>query len=510
MRREPGSTTSIWMGTARPAATDGRVRGDREVDVAIAGAGIAGLTTAYLLAREGRRVAVVDRGTPAWGMTARTSAHLSSALDDRFSHLERLHGEAGARLAAESHVTAVDRIESICKRERIDCTFSRVDGYLFAPPGGSKSILDEEFGAAQRAGHRVEFVARAPGLAIDTGRCLRFPDQAQFHPLRYCAGLITAIRRMGGLVFSDSAVESVEGGDDPRLVIAGAHCIRAQSLVVTTNTPINDLLRIHTKQAPYQTYAMALRLPPESVWMALYWDTEDPYHYVRIAPNLPEPGQDVLVTGGEDHKTGHKDDAGRRFAALERWTRARFPMAGECITAWSGEVMEPADSLAFIGRNPGDERIYIATGDSGHGLTHGTIAGILVTDLVQGRDNPWASLYDPARKTLRAWKEFARENLDVAMKYTQLVTPGEVTSVSEVPRGQGAVIRRGLRKLAVYRDDEGTAHICSAICTHLGCVVAWNSAEKTWDCPCHGSRFDRFGKAVQGPANSDLAPTEVE
>jgi nitrite reductase/ring-hydroxylating ferredoxin subunit len=197
-----------------------------------------------------------------------------------------------------------------------------------------------------------------------------------------------------------------------------------------------------------------------------------------------------------------------RFERLVSWTRERVPAAGELAFAWSGQVMEPIDALAFIGRNPGDRNIYVATGDSGNGMTHGTIAGVLITDLIEGRDNPWATLYDPGRITLRAGGEFAKENLNVAAQYVDLVTGGEVDSEAALARGKGAVMRDGIKKIALYRDAQGTLHRYLAICPHLGCVVDWNDTEETWDCPCHGSRFDAHGCVVNGPATSGLRPAE--
>jgi Rieske Fe-S protein len=215
---------------------------------------------------------------------------------------------------------------------------------------------------------------------------------------------------------------------------------------------------------------------------------------------------DLLLVGGEDHKTGQADNAEQRWAGLEAWTRKRFPMAGATEYRWSGQVMEPIDGLGFIGRNPLDKpNVYIATGDSGNGITHGTIAGILLTDLIVGRENEWATLYEPTRKTLRAAARFAKENLNVAAQYAELMTGGEVESVEQIARGSGAVIRRGLRKIAVYRDEQGNLQERSAICSHLGCVVRWNATEKSWDCPCHGSRFDRSGIVLNGPAIHNLS-----
>lgn len=509
MEDDTKQTVSVWMDTG-PLLEESPLTGDAHADVCIVGAGIAGMTTAYLLSKEGKSVIILDDGPIGGGMTGRTTAHLVNALDDRYFDLERLHGEKGARLAAESHTAAIDRVEAIVNNEKIDCEFERLDGYLFVPPGDAKKILDDEFEAALRAGLDLEKVERAPIDSYDTGAALRFPRQAQFHPLKYIAGLAQAIKQMGGRIHTKSHAGKVEGGDRAVIETSGGPVVTAGAVVVATNSPVNDLVAIHTKQAAYQTYVIGARVPRGSVHRALYWDTPDPYHYLRIESiGTGSSAHDLLIVGGEDHKTGQEDDAHRRFGILERWTRTRFPMIESIEYRWSGEVLEPIDGLAFIGRNPMDEpNVFIATGDSGNGMTHGTIAGILITDLIMERENEWADLYEPSRKTLRALPEFARENLNVAMEYAELVTPGEVDSVAEIKPGRGAVIRRGLTKVAVYKDEAGAVHERSAICRHLGCVVDWNTLESTWDCPCHGSRYDAYGHVIQGPANSDLPVVE--
>lgn len=516
-----GQTVSVWMATAE-VPEQSALAENLECDIAIVGAGISGMTTAYLLAREGKRVIVLDDGPIGGGMTERTTAHLVTALDDRYYELERLHGEKGARLAAESHRAAIDRIESIVAEESIACDFERVDGYLFTPPDESKEQLEDELKAAHTAGLvELEMVDRAPIKDFDTGAALRFPRQAQFHPVKYLAGLARAIQRDGGKIYTGTHASKIEGGKDrARIETSGGSTVTARAVVVATNTPVNDRLVIHTKQAPYITYVIGARVPADSVTKALFWDTPDPYHYVRIqsgpfAEIETEEGTvkagdyDMLIVGGEDHKTGQEEDADRRFSALEDWTKTRFPMIEGIEFRWSGQVMEPVDGLAFIGRNPLDEdNVFIVTGDSGNGMTHGTIAGILLTDLIAGRANDWATLYDPSRITLKAGVEFAKENLNVAAQYTELVTPGDVDSAEEIEPGEGAIVRRGLSKLAVYRDEGGALHERSAVCTHLGCIVNWNSKEKTWDCPCHGSRFDAQGTVIQGPANINLKGVE--
>ncbi len=497
----PSLHTSIWAATAQ-LPTYSPLTLDTSADVCIVGAGISGLTTAYLLTQVGKSVVVVDDGAVGSGMTSATTAHLTNAIDDRYFHLEWLHGERGARLAGNSQTAAIDRIEEIVTRERIACDFKRVDGYLFCAPGHDESFLDRELAAAHRAElHAVTKLARAP-LSYNTGPCLRFPNQAQFHPLKYLAGLAEAIERGGGRIYTGTKATKVTGGADA-VVQTERGAVKTKHIVVATNVPVNDLVVIHTKQAPYMTYVIGARVPRNSVTEALYWDTGDPYHYVRLQPL--DATHDLLIVGGEDHKSGQATDIEERHPRLEAWARERFPGMGDVAYLWGGQVMETVDGLAFIGRNPLDaDNVYTVTGDSGQGLTHGTIGGMLLTDLIAGKPNPWQDLYDPGRITMRAAKEFARETINVVAQLGDYLTPGDVASADEIAKDSGAVIRRGASKLAVYRDATGALHERSAVCPHLGCIVAWNPAEKSWDCPCHGSRFDKFGTVFNGPANVDL------
>lgn len=510
-----GDTSSIWYNTfdVPTYPTLGR---DARTDVCIVGAGIAGLSTAYMLAKSGRKVIVIDDGPIGGGETGRTTAHLTNAFDDRIYVLEHVHGPDGARMVVESHTAAIDRIESIVRDEKIDCDFERVDGYLFLRAGDSEAVLDEELAAAHRAGLTgVEKLARVPNVAADLGPCLRFPNQAQFHILKYLAGVADAIVRAGGRIYCDTKSESIEGGETCTVKTSSGRTISASAVCVCTNGSITDMKTTHSKQAPYRTFVIAAIVPRALATPSLWWDTGLPYHYIRLQrldgwPGALEAAEqyDALIVGGEDHKTAHADDAPDRWAKLEGWMRERWPQTREVVARWSGQVLEPNDFLAFIGRNPdGAENIYMASGDSGQGMTHGTIAGMLLTDLVTGQSNEWESLYDPKRVTLRAEpiKAFVRENADVALRYVKdHVSPGEVRSAGDVAPGSGALIRRGTQKIAVYCDDDGGIHECSAVCTHLKCIVEWNSAERSWDCPCHGSRFDAYGKVLNGPAVADL------
>jgi nitrite reductase/ring-hydroxylating ferredoxin subunit len=319
--------------------------------------------------------------------------------------------------------------------------------------------------------------------------------------MKYLSGLVRCLQRDGGRVFSEANVSTVEDGDMVQITMTDGRRIDARHAVVATNTPINDRVTMHTKQAPYRTYVIAGEVPKGSVPDCLLWDTGDPYHYVRLQPSDPA---DWLIVGGEDHKTGQASDAVDRLERLERWARERFPL-GETRWRWSGQVMESNDYLGFAGRNPGEDNVFIATGDSGMGMTHGTIAAMIISDLIKDEPNAWVGLYDPARLMLSAVGEFARENLNVVAQYADHITAGDIESVDALAPGQGGILRRGASKVAVCRDEDGKVHEHSAICPHLGCVVSWNAFEKGWDCPCHGSLFDCAGSVLNGPANMSLS-----
>jgi glycine/D-amino acid oxidase-like deaminating enzyme/nitrite reductase/ring-hydroxylating ferredoxin subunit len=505
-RRTPdfsGETVSNWM--EFPAGDFPSLEGDTSTSVCVIGAGIAGLTTAYLLIEKGKQVVVVDDGAIGGGETSRTTAHLVTAIDDRFFHIASWRGEENARLAMESQIDAIDAIERIVRREAIDCDFARLDGYLFPQPGESSEEIEKEHKTAQRSGLTdAEIVDRAPLASFDTGRALRFPRQAQFHPMKYLDGLAKAIVRRSGQIFTHTHVEELD--EDRLIAVANGHQIRAQDIVIATNAPIwgpgsNDVM-----QAPYRTFVIAATIPTKTVSRGLFWDTGWPYHYVRFQPFEGDSAKELLIVGGEDHKTGQADDADERWQTLEDWTRERFPMMEKVRFRWSGQVQETVDGLGLIGRQKEDGHVYQITGDSGLGMTNSTIGGMLVSDLIVGAQNSWTDLYNPLRKPVRALGEIMSEGINVAVQYAKKVTPAEAKTARGISEDSGEVVDHSHGKTAVYRDKDGGLHEFSAVCPHRGCILAWNSAEKTWDCPCHGSRFDRFGKVVTGPAMNHMKP----
>jgi glycine/D-amino acid oxidase-like deaminating enzyme/nitrite reductase/ring-hydroxylating ferredoxin subunit len=500
---------SCWMGQT-PVIDASALTRDETCDVVVIGSGIAGLSTAYELARFGRSVVVIDRGAIGSGMTARTTAHLATELDDFYSELIRVRGAEEARIYYDSQVAAVNRIEAICRDEGIEADFTRVDGYLFAAEESHRADLEEEYQACLSLGVDVAWADRAPIPGRDTGPALRFPNQGRFHPTKYLAGLARAILARGGRIYSDTThVSDAETDDGVEITTEAGPVVRASAAVFCTNSPTNDKVAIHAKQTPDRTYAVAGRVPKGSVPDALVWDTYDAYHYVRIQP-LGE-AEDLIIVGGGDHRSGEATDMEQRLDDLESWTRERYPTFAGAEYRWSGQVMETMDFMPFSGRNPGSKNIYVHTGDSGMGITNGVAGSLTIMPLIIGEHSRYAPVLDPGRKSftsVSSVEEFAREQLGSAKNFMEYITAGEISSADELQPGEGGLMRKGLSKIAVYKDESGTIVQRSAVCTHLGCIVHWNGFEKCWDCPCHGSQFAPDGQVLNGPAVQPLAAVE--
>jgi glycine/D-amino acid oxidase-like deaminating enzyme len=372
------------------------------------------MTTAYLLSKARKRIALLDDGFIASGETGRTTAHITHALDDRYYNLEKRHGRENSRLTAESHTAAINLIETIINTEGINCDFERLDGYLFLDPTDVRESLDKELLAIHNAGiHNAKLLEGLPLLHRDIGPCICFPNQAQFHPLYYLAGLAKVLTSKYKVnFFTETHAQEIKCEVGKGIVTTSeGFKITTSFIVLATNAPLVDKIsKIYDKQQAYRTYAIAANIRRNSIPKGLYWDTGNqkskesikPYHYVRTQKCEEDDKYDLLIVGGEDHKTGsikNKKQFEKRFERLDNWTRNRFPVEGPLVYSWSGQVMEPADGLAFIGINPGpDKNVFIATGDSGNGITHGTIAGMILSDQKLGKKNPWTDLYDPSRK----------------------------------------------------------------------------------------------------------------
>ena len=510
-----GTNTSPWLDTIeRPSFPS--LPGDTTADVLVIGGGIAGITTAYCLTKAGRKIMLIEDGELFSGETGRTTAHVVNALDDFYHEIIRMHGLDKAKLAADSHTAAIRFVEQTTKELQIDCDFTRLDGYLFLHENDEQKTLDDELDATHKVGIPTTMLDHVPGLSNENSKSLHYPGQAQFHPLKYLLGLVKYITANGGTIYTHTRASSVKENE----VKANDFTITAEHIVVATNSPINDVVTMHTKQHPYRTYVIGALVPKGAYEKRLWWDTGDPdsewvtqpYHYVRLQEYSAT--HDLVISGGEDHKTGQDDRENKtqeqRYDHLITWTKQRFPAMQDVVYTWSGQVLEPVDSLAFIGKNPGDKNIYIITGDSGNGMTHGTIGGMLVADLIMGKENPWAELYDPSRITLKAAGDFIHEAANMAAQYVDYITAGDIKNQDDLQAGEGAIMNVGLRKIAVYKNEAGDIQAYTAVCPHLGCIVQWNKDEKSFDCPCHGSRFTCNGVVINGPAKTNLDKIELK
>ncbi len=510
-----GEDKSYWSASVQPTGFE-PLNKDIVTDVLIIGGGIAGLTTAYLLSQKNKNIVLVEDGLIASGESGRTTAHITHALDDRYFNIEKIYGAEGSRLAAESHTAAINWIDNTISKENIDCDFARLDGYLFLHPYDKPENLEKEFEATRKAGLPTIWLEKIPGIENESGHCIQFPHQAQFHIIPYLSGLADAVIKNGGEIYTNTHATDIN--ED------GAKCngytVKANHIVVATNSPVNDLVTMHTKQVPFRTYVIAAKVKKGSVQQALWWDTGDqdskwftaPYHYVRTAKYNDQ--YDVLIVGGEDHKTGQADDEDipeeERFGSLINWMKNHFPQAEDILYKWSGQVLEPLDFLAFIGKNPGNKNVYIITGDSGNGMTHGTLGGIIINDLINGVENRWADLYSPKRIPAKLPGKYFKETFTTLAQYADYLKKADIQETDELPAGSGAILSKGLKRYALYRDANNTLHAFSAVCPHMGCVLQWNAEEKSFDCPCHGSRFTKEGVVINGPATSNLEKIRIE
>jgi glycine/D-amino acid oxidase-like deaminating enzyme/nitrite reductase/ring-hydroxylating ferredoxin subunit len=501
-------TTPYWS-AATTFPQYARLADDAEADVVVVGGGITGLTAGYLLAKAGKRVVVLERGRCVATDTGHTSAHLTMVTDTSLSDLVKGFGRTHAQAVWDAGLAAIAKIDEIVREHDIDAAFEWVDGYLHAPFGADTADQPEQLKSdAQLAGELgfdAEYLESVP-LVGRPG--VRYADQARIHPRRYLAGVAKAFVALGGWIHEHS--EADEFCDDPRGVKANGHTVRCEDVIIATHNPLMGLggmagaTLFQTKLALYTSYVIAGRVARDVVPDALWWDTADPYHFLRVDPHRDH---DVVIFGGEDHKTGQQDDTEACYRRLEERLRTLVP-AIDLTHRWSGQVIETPDGLPYIGRSA--EHQYSASGYSGNGLTFGTLAGLMISDAILERSNPWADLFDPGRKALtRGLWDYVKENIDYPYYMIRDRFAGaEAKSLRAVKRGQGRVIERNGAKVAAYRDTDGTVALRSAICTHMGCAVGWNTAERTWDCPCHGSRFKPTGAVISGPAEAPLPEAE--
>ncbi len=497
-------TKTAWTPIVGPQYSPS-LDGATSADVCVVGAGIAGLTAALLLTRAGKSVVVIEKATIGSGETGVTTAHLTEFLDTRYTELAHKFGAKGAELAAQSTRAAIEQIAALSTRALDGCDFARVAAVLCALNPAQHEVLRKESEALMRAGVHVTWGEALNGMGAVAA--LRIEQQGQIHPAKYLALLAHEFTNAGGRIYENTELTDLIE-EEPCRVVTTRGQVLASDVLVLTHVPIINRLVLQTKVAAYRTYAIAGPVATEAIGNMMYYDMDDPYHFIR---RHDFAGRTLAIIGGADHKTGQKTNTEESFSAVEAYARTLFPnFAAE--TRWSGQILEPVDGLPFIGKNPGQEHVYVATGFSGNGMTFGTTAAMMLCDAVMKVDNPWTDLYDPSRiKIFAQAARFISENVDFARFMAgDIIDTGTAASVDDIPREEGRTLRVKGKMIAAYRDEHGELHAHSAVCTHLGCNVHFNAAEKTWDCPCHGGRFDILGQVLNGPPIRALETVEVE
>lgn len=495
-----GGHQSYWLAST-PRTEYAPLAGDVTVDVAIVGGGIAGLTAALLLKEEGKRVAVVEADRIVEGITAYTTAKITALHNLIYDHLEQSFGEETARLYAEANQAAVELVADRVKEYNIDCDFERQAAYTYTTDPSQVEKIEAEVKAAQKAGLPAEFVRESP-LPFPIAGAIKLPHQAQFHPRKYLLGLAQLVDSDGSHVFEQTKAVSVEDGSaedgEPCRVVTDRGVLTADHVIIATHFPFQDPAAYFARMEPHRSYVVAVALAgqaPQGMYI-----TTDSERSIRRQPL--EDGRELLLVGGEGHKTGKADDTPERYARLEAWARQHFPVQ-EVVCSWSTQDYASFDRVPFIGPvGPGSKNVYVATGFKGWGMSSGTLAGLLLCRTILGYDSPWAKVFNPNRVELTGVASLVKANLEVAKDF--VVDHLARAKREEVPPGEGCIVKTDAGEEAVYRSPEGTVYAVSPICTHLGCKVHWNPAELSWDCPCHGSRFAVDGTVLEGPAQKPL------
>jgi len=500
-----GLLESPWQKYS-PAATqkENKIANGKLFDCLIIGGGITGLTTALLLQKEGKQTAIAEAHTVGFGTTGGTSAHLNTFADTTYAEAESAFGETGAKLFADAIGEGFQLIKTNIEDYRINCDYTSKTGYLYAENEEEVKQLSEIYQSALKVGVSVQYVSEVP-TPVSFKQALAFDGQGQFHPLKYLTGLSKAYIDAGGIIMEHTLIDNVTTKDGIHIAASGERELQAKAVVYATHMPPNINV-LNFECAPYRSYVMAAKLKSGQYPDALIYDCQEPYHYVRT--HIID-GQELLLVGGLDHKTGHGDPE-KAFAALEKYIRDYYAVSS-IKYKWSSQYYVPADGLPYIGQMPlADRGIYCATGYNGNGMMLGSVAGQILSDLVAGRGSKYEKLFNPGRiKPIDSFSEFVKENADVAYHFVaDRFGLHETDSLKRLEKGQGKVVETDGQKVAAYRDENGVIHALNPVCAHAGCVVSWNSEEKSWDCPCHGARYDIDGQVLTGPATKPLAKNQ--
>lgn len=493
----PGEPTSLWLATTPETEYPPLSRNDLTVDVAIIGGGMVGLTAATLLKEAGLTVAVLETKRIVHGVTGYTTAKLTSLHTLIYDYLVRHFGDWKAKLYADANQAAIEFVANLVDKRNIACDFTRADAYTYTLHEDEVKYIEAEEKAALRLGLPASLTTET-SLPFPVKAAIRLENQAFFHPRKYLLALAQDIPDAGNYIFEETRVLDVEDAD-PCVITTDRGILKARDVIIASHFPTIDKAFYFARMTPHRSYVLGLRLNG-AIPSGLYISSSEPFHSIR--PHKAEDGSEMLLVGGEGHKAGQGGDTVARYKNLEAWARENFPVA-DVAYRWSTQDNKTMDRVPYIGwATPSTRHLYVATGFGGWGMTGTTVAAMLLRDMITRRENPWKELYDPNRLNLESVPGLVKENVDAA---THLIADRfKVVISDDIAPGEGAIVESEKGKIALFKENNGTLHRLSPICTHIGCFVGWNPAEKSWDCPCHGSRFAADGTVLHGPALRNL------
>lgn len=500
-----GARKSIWQEEIKRFSSEAGL--ETVFDVAVIGAGITGTSTALKLQEEGKRCILLEAANIGFGTTGGTTAHLNDFFDTTYSEVISNFGQESAELLYKAAIDALNIIRINIQKYNIDCDFEDKTGYLFALDEKQQKQLKDLVEGASKVGHRMSYTHEIP-FPIPFQEAVMIPGQAQFHPIKYIRGLCEAFLNLGGLIFEDCRCKEYTEEDGIIRLQTEKGIIKARNLVYATHIPTGVNV-LHFMNAPYRSYALGFTLKSGHYPNAVGYDLYDPYRYYRTHEIN---GRKMIIAGGEDHKSGHADDTEQCFKNLESYLRQYFDI-DEIVYSWSSQYFEPADGLPYIGRMPGaGDNVFVSTGFRGNGMMFGTITSKIISDLITEGKSEYEELFDPKRiKPVAGFGNFVKEGADVVFSFIKdKIFKDKLESLTKIKEEEGEVVKYEGESYALYKEANGRMHILKSACTHVQCEIRWNNAEKTWDCPCHGSRFNINGKVLNAPAVKDLQRLDPE
>jgi glycine/D-amino acid oxidase-like deaminating enzyme/nitrite reductase/ring-hydroxylating ferredoxin subunit len=500
-------TLSVWQEVIPFVNLNDAPKPDASFDVIIVGAGITGLTTALSLQERGRKCLILEANNIGYGTTSATTAHLNTVLDTPYNDVSKDFGEDNARLLAQGAKQAIALIKRNIDHYKINCDFEYKDGFLFAEDEEQVKALDDIFDGLKKVSIETTETNDIP-VPVPFSKAIKFSGQAQFHPVNYLLALTEAFTEKGGVIKEHTLVNKVEDKDGEREVHTQDAVYKAADVVYATHIPPGISI-LSFKCAPYRTYVLGIELKDENQYPdALAYDCNDPYHYFRT---VYLDDKKILLIGGDDHKTGHNENTDHVFTSLEAYARNHYDIAA-IPYKWSSQYYEPADGLPYIGKYPGgNDNVYVATGYGGNGMIYGTLAGHIIADLIITGESAYASLFSPSRiKLMASFKNMVKENADVIKHFIadRLSIEG-LDAFADLGKEEGRIVKYQEEQIAIYKDEYGVLKALSPVCQHAGCIVSWNSVEKSWDCPCHGARYDIDGQLLNGPSVKPLKKIDI-